>query len=676
MLKGPGTQKYNATLRAFALTLSFYSPRAYNFVRNTFVKSLPHLGTISRWYRSVNGSPGFTKEALTALSIKQKKVTYPLVCNLVMDEMSIRRQVEWTGTKFTGYVDVGTNIEGDALPEAREVLVFMLVCLNDSWKVPVGYFLLDGLSATEKAQLVTKCLEFVQESGIEVTSLTFDGAPVNLTMAEKLGADFSNPHIIKSSFKHPVTNSEVYIYLDACHMIKLVRNCFASQDGIKDAQDRDIKWIYISELVKMQNTEGLHAATKVRLRHLHWEREKMKVRLASQTLSKSVSDAITFLRDDLKLDTFKHSEGTTCFLLNFNNLFDILNSRNRFAKYMYKKPLSPVTADMFFHFFSMMKQYIINLTIKGRPILKSARKTGFLGLLICMSSLENMYKNVVFEKQKLKYILSYKLSQDHLELFFGAIRSKGGHNNNPTARQFEAAYKRLLVHTEISGPETGNAVNLEKITILTCGSGKRITTSETGDSLEDTEEYSNFLQNLREEIETNFVQSNAWDLTLYVQDIVAYISGYVVKSLKKCLNCTKCLSLLESDISPSVLLERKKYGNLIQSSQLVVETCRTAEKFFRFFHKTKNIFNKRIKNLTEILVLGTLKNLPIVIWDSFGDHLFDDDIMSNHHIELVKLILKNYFNIRIYHETAKNLDQIKKNRSRSLNTKLILFRNE
>ncbi|XP_044744092.1 uncharacterized protein LOC123306237 [Coccinella septempunctata] len=36
MLKGKRSQKYNPTLRAFALTLAFYSPKGYNFVRKTF----------------------------------------------------------------------------------------------------------------------------------------------------------------------------------------------------------------------------------------------------------------------------------------------------------------------------------------------------------------------------------------------------------------------------------------------------------------------------------------------------------------------------------------------------------------------------------------------------------------------------------------------------------------
>jgi len=64
--------------------------------------------------------------------------------------MSIRQQVEWDGQKFCGYVDLNTGIDSDQVPEAKEVLVFMLVALNDCWKIPVGYFLLDGLSAPEK----------------------------------------------------------------------------------------------------------------------------------------------------------------------------------------------------------------------------------------------------------------------------------------------------------------------------------------------------------------------------------------------------------------------------------------------------------------------------------------------------------------------------------------------
>ena len=46
-------------------------------------------------------------------------------------------------------------------------------------------------------------------------------------------------------------------------------------------------------------------------------------------------------------------------------------------------------------------------------------------------------------------MLRSKLSQDHLELFFSSVRTQGGFNNNPTAKQFTAADKLLLVKHQV-----------------------------------------------------------------------------------------------------------------------------------------------------------------------------------------------------------------------------------
>ncbi|XP_072750897.1 uncharacterized protein [Anoplolepis gracilipes] len=68
--------KYSEEIRSFALTLHFYSPKAYNYIRKTWGKQfLPHSSTIRKWYQVINGSPGFTKEALIAIITRasQKK---------------------------------------------------------------------------------------------------------------------------------------------------------------------------------------------------------------------------------------------------------------------------------------------------------------------------------------------------------------------------------------------------------------------------------------------------------------------------------------------------------------------------------------------------------------------------------------------------------------------------
>jgi len=55
------------------------------------------------------------------------------------------------------------------------------------------------------------------------------------------------------------------------------------------------------------------------------------------------------------------------------------------------------------------------------PILQSKRRVGFWGLIIGMNSVLNI-SECLFEKKYISYLLTYKMSQDHLETFFSSIR--------------------------------------------------------------------------------------------------------------------------------------------------------------------------------------------------------------------------------------------------------------
>jgi len=110
----------------------------------------------------------------------------------------------------------------------------------------------------------------------------------------------------------------------------------------------------------------------------------------------------------------------------------------------------------------------------GTHILQSQRKTGFLGLVIALKSAISLFEKYVdISDPSLTFIPLYKLEQDHIELFFIKIRSHCGHNDNLTAKNFIAAYKKLLVYCEIKDNELGNCIPLEKIRILTCTSTVR-----------------------------------------------------------------------------------------------------------------------------------------------------------------------------------------------------------
>lgn len=76
----------------------------------------------------------------------------------MVDNMSIKKHVQVVGKKGIGYVDFGTDMPDDSLPEATNVCVFMLVAINMRLKVPLGYFFIDPLSGSERAHLTRKCL--------------------------------------------------------------------------------------------------------------------------------------------------------------------------------------------------------------------------------------------------------------------------------------------------------------------------------------------------------------------------------------------------------------------------------------------------------------------------------------------------------------------------------------
>ncbi|KAL4103425.1 hypothetical protein QTP88_018802 [Uroleucon formosanum] len=272
-------------LRKFAMTLHFYSPSAYSYVRTIFSKALPDVSTIRKWYSKLDGLPGMTKESFQAISLKVKEMKVngkQLYGCLVMDEMSIKQHVHWTGTRHQGYIDFGLGgktEEMDNLPYAKDAFVIMVVDINTSWKVPIAYYLINGISAEEKANIILNCLQELDTTGVIIKTLTFDGAANNLSMASELEANLQYSEL-KPYFLHPNTN------------------------------DKKLPW-----RLEDINESGLHSATKLRNRHIYYFREKMKVRLAVQTFSTSVANAILFCMNDLKLDNFQGADATIEFCL-------------------------------------------------------------------------------------------------------------------------------------------------------------------------------------------------------------------------------------------------------------------------------------------------------------------------------------------------------------------------
>lgn len=137
-------------------------------------------------------------------------------------------------------------------------------------------------------------------------------------------------------------------------------------------------------------------------------------------------------------------------------MFDILNSRNKACKNPTQQCITPENILSIEIKVNEYIEYIKQLKWNGISVLCTNRKIGFLRLILCMKSVINL-ANYVF-KEGMSYLLTYKLSQDHLETFFSSVRSQGGFDNNPSARRFKSAYKKLLTHVNGIIPLTGNTI--------------------------------------------------------------------------------------------------------------------------------------------------------------------------------------------------------------------------
>lgn len=104
-------KQYSDEIKKFALTLYFFSPKAYNYVRERFHNCLPHSKTLAKWYSVVDAEPGITKETLIILENKCKLSEKKYVCSLVFDEMAVREKIEFCGSKYYGFVDFGVKTE-------------------------------------------------------------------------------------------------------------------------------------------------------------------------------------------------------------------------------------------------------------------------------------------------------------------------------------------------------------------------------------------------------------------------------------------------------------------------------------------------------------------------------------------------------------------------------------
>lgn len=168
-------------------------------------------------------------------------------------------------------------------------------------------------------------------------------------------------------------------------------------------------------------------------------------------------------------------------------------------------------------------------------------------------------------------------------------------------------YRRLLIHSAILS-NTGNCIAQDQTKILTVSSTHQpIEISDINILRKSDEEIEDISQKIKIVLPLH--------LNEFTENVISYISGFVIKVIQKQIRCSACIEALRfSEVDEAdrtlKLISRKTRGGLIIPSHSVREVCRKIEKKIQITIKIcgnlppKDTFIKLLMDEVESLLLN------------------------------------------------------------------------
>lgn len=682
-------EKYQPSVREFAMRLNYNSPAAYKTIREKFNNHLPHPKTIAAWYQQsdISGKAGLTDESLERLKkIISEMNGKPLVCSLIFDEMYIRKQVFWNNASksYEGFVNYGLDPgdENSELPKATQAIVFMLSGLNTYFQFPLAYYFIKGLNGKQRADLLKEVITKVTECGVTISNLTFDGCKANPRMCQLLGGDLnvSSAKTFRPYIENPVDKNHIYIILDPPHMEKLIRNMLATKETIFDDENKKIEWKYFIELEELSRKTDLFTH-KLNKRHIQWHRNKMNVKIAVQTFSRKVADSLEVLMKQ-KHPKFINAGPTIRFIRKINDVFDTLNSMNCRQTVIFKRPLNPENERVVFDLYEECTKYFKSLklneensitgVVRKKFIINSRSCTGLKGFIIDMASMKAMYLKYVKESKLTKELVAYSFSQDHVELFFAKIRSLHGHNTNPNGMQFKSAYRKLLSNIKILAPESSNCKSFgTKLASFSPQTNIYFVSSRRPKlNIVDDLEFQKDLENQQESLLGAYLYLNQMKTNEYLTDelytsSLAYIARIIEEKIENTdFYCDDC---------KFVLSENEKIDGFSVGS-IRTNPCHSTFRICKIVDRFLSLYQPGSKSNYNFNVIYYQIFQEIDYSKMYSNTSFEHDITHKHYF--IKCVVDSYIQFKTSHianrTTLEDYPQI----IRSLLTRMIHFRGQ
>lgn len=560
----------------FALTLHFHSPRAYKYIRDKFNNNLPCKRTIQKWYANCNVSrTGICEQSLEILAknaAKLKSTGVEPVCALIFDEMALKKHLQWSCMQkvFLGPINYGFRPESSEVPLAKEAIVFMVNGFNFNTTLPLAYYFINRLNAEEKVVLLKNIITAIRNCGVRVLSVTFDNLADNFAMCRLLGSNVRDADNYKPYFSLPGDERKIYLIIDPSHLLKLARNILGN-NKIMYYGDGKIDWNFFESLEELRIDGTLRHTHKMTKKHLQYTKFKMNVRIAAETLSNAVADSMQTLMN-LGEKNFENCSSTIQYIRFINDAFDIMNTKNTEKDNIFKQAINPENEKAVFAFLGTLIDYLKQLRLSdGTMIISSKKRAALRGFIINAINFKCIYEEYV-KSNLLSCLPTFKFSQDHVESFFGRIRSMPGCSDNPTVEQFGAAFKKLTVCNEIKCAEKSNCEDELELTILNVSSRRKSFTDEDGSD--------SHVGNIDEPVDVerlHVIQSDFKSNNLTKMSI-AHIADIIEHRIEKSgrFKCGDCKDIFSDNDKLSEIFVTELKGIPCQST---FEICETAEKY-------------------------------------------------------------------------------------------------
>ena len=397
--------------------------RAYRNLHSLL--DLPSEKTILRLLKNYNITSGINPLLVSMVKHKFKLSNRNKYCFILMDEMAIRKGFAYNKNldKITGLANSSNN---SSLRPATSALVIMLRGIVEKWKQPIGYYLTEGVAPTPLLkELLQDAIQKAEMEGFEVLGITTDMGSNFEKLFKELGVMTEKPIIT-------IFDKEYLIYRDPPHLIKCARN-FLEKHEVKLPNNNTAKWSHITNFFSSNRKNSMLLAPKLTDHHLFNIKfqNRMKVKLAVQVLSNTVSSALDFYVSQNLIQS--SAIGTSMYCKSINDAFDILNSTHSGEKVPLRRPLQGTSIGTINRLNELIDWFRELQNLNSDKRVKFIK--GFIQSLTVLKILLNKLPDY-----ELKYLSTRSLCQDPLENFFGQVRAK---QKFPNSCQFVYNFKNI-----------------------------------------------------------------------------------------------------------------------------------------------------------------------------------------------------------------------------------------